>query len=82
MIAPPYGTPLSLQADPRRPRNIMERGERRYQSSAVDSEQLEGIRLIQVAAALGYGPARRVILRDYPQSRLMRSAVPTPELVL
>jgi hypothetical protein len=81
MIAPPYGTPLALQIDPRRLRSIMERGESQYRSAAVESEQLDGARLIQIAAALGFGPARRLAVQDYPRSRLMRSAVSAPDFV-
>jgi hypothetical protein len=77
----PYGTPLALQVDPRRLRALMDQGEAAYRSGAGEVAQAEGARLIQISAALGYGPARRLTVRDYPRVRLMRMVTPSPDVV-
>lgn len=81
MVAPPYGTALALQVDPRRLRAIMEKGEAVYRSAAGENVQIESAQLIQVAAVLGYGPARRLIVRDYARSRVIRMTSPEPNTV-
>jgi hypothetical protein len=81
MVAPPFGTPLDMQADPRRLRALMEAGEAAYTNATDDAKQVEGARRIQIAATLGYAPARRLIVRDYVRARPLRSAVPAPDAV-
>jgi len=79
MVVPPYGTPLVLQVDPRRPRAIMEKGEASYRGA--EDAQVEGARLIHEAAVLGFGPARQLIVRSYPSTRVIRMTSPAPDTV-
>jgi hypothetical protein len=81
MVAPPFGTPLTLMADPRQLRAITIRGVAAYESATKEDAQIKAARMIQVAAALGYGPARDLILANFTSARLMRSAVPAPDVV-
>jgi hypothetical protein len=48
---------------------------------AEEEKQIEGARRIQIAASLGYGPARRMIVREFARGRLLRSVVPAPDAV-
>lgn len=81
MVAPPFGTPLSLMADPRTLRTTMNRGVAAYESAANEHAQIDAARLIHIAAALGYGPARDLILENLTRGRAMRSAVPAPDAI-
>jgi hypothetical protein len=81
MVPPPFGTPLALQADPRRLRELMAAGEAAFAASADQDRQIGGAKRIQIAAALGFGPARRMIVQDYARARLLRAAVPAPDAV-
>ena len=77
MIAAPPETPSALQSvDPRQLRAIFQRGTAAMQKY-IDDElkvdgsdnkpKIEGARLVNVAASLGYEPARVLIARDYPE---------------
>jgi hypothetical protein len=44
-------------------------------------QQIEGIRLVQLSAVLGYGPGRDLLAREYSRSRLVRSAVSAPDAI-
>ncbi len=81
MVQPPFGTALALMADPRQLRAITIRGVTAYESATNEGAQVQALRLIHVAAALGYGPARDLILANFASGRLMRSAVPAPDAV-
>ena len=82
MIAPPPGTDPQLQsADPRRLRATFQRGIAALEQKSDDDIASGGARLVSIAAALGYGPARKVIARDYPRSKVIRSTVSSSEAV-
>jgi hypothetical protein len=82
MVAPPLGKPLALLGtDPRRLRALMDRGLRAYERAANEVQQIEGIRLVQLSAVLGYGPARDLLAREYSRSRRVRSAVSAPDAI-
>jgi hypothetical protein len=82
MVAPPQGTPNALLGtDPRRLRALMHRGFAVYQRAPTQIQQVEGIRLIQIAAVLGHGPSRDLLAREYSRSRLVRSVVPAADAI-
>ena len=91
MIPAPPETELALQGvDPRRLRASFQRGIAAMQSytddesivdGSHDEQKIEGARLVNVAAILGYEPARALIARDYPRSHIIRSALSAKEAV-
>jgi hypothetical protein len=81
MVLPPPGTPLAYAADPRALSTTMHRGLAIYESAPSDSHRLHGARLIQLAAVLGFEPARSLITRNYPRSRVMREATAAPDAI-
>jgi hypothetical protein len=81
MVPPPPQTELALQGvDPRRLRANFQRGMTAMQNDAED-QKVSGARLVSVAAILGYGPARLLIVHRYPSSSNIRSAVASAEAV-
>jgi hypothetical protein len=90
MIPPPPDTLSALQSvDPRQLRAVFQRGTAAMQKY-IDGEiadgsdnkpKIEGARLVNVAASLGFEPARAMIARDYPRSHIIRLAVPGNEAV-
>lgn len=72
MVPPPPGAKVS-SADPEMLARLMERGLAAYRAATADADRIEAARLLQVAAALGYGPARGVMARSYPRSHAVRS---------
>ena len=91
MIPAPPETELALQGiDPRRLRASFQRGMAAMQryvddepmvDGSHDDQKIEGARLVNVAAILGYEPARALIARDYPRSQIIRSALSANEAV-
>ena len=91
MIPAPPETELALQGiDPRRLRASFQRGTAAMQryvdgepmvDGSHDEQKIEGARLVNVAAILGYEPARALIARDYPRSHIIRSALSANEAV-
>ncbi len=85
MIPAPPETELALQGiDPRRLRANFQRGTAAMQKyvddepvvdRSQDERKIEGARLVNAAAVLGYGPARLLIARDYPRSHVIRAAL-------
>jgi len=81
-IPAPPGTESKLQeADPRTLGAMFERGKTMMQSNLDDVTTTAGARLINVAAALGYEPARAVITREYPRQPSLRSTVQSVEAI-
>jgi hypothetical protein len=62
-------------------RTILDRGVVAYASSATDPERAKGVNLIQIAALVGYPPARDLLARNYPQSEAIRSVVPANDAI-
>jgi hypothetical protein len=81
MVAPPFGTPLALMADPRQLRELTIRSIADYEATKHEAAQIAAMRKIQAAASLGYGPARDLILANFLSSRVVRTAVPAPDVV-
>ena len=67
--------------DPRRLRANFERGRKLLESAADDEGKVNGARLVNSAAILGYEPARILIAREYPRSQLIQTAVTGSEAV-
>jgi hypothetical protein len=81
MVAPPPGTPAAVTGiDPNRLRALMQQGFEAY-SAAEDVQQAKGLRLIRIAAALGHEPARSLVAREFPSSRVLRIVIPAAEAV-
>lgn len=90
-IAAPPETPLALQGtDPRQLRANFQRGTAAMQryvddelkgDGSQEKQKIEGARLVNIAAILGYEPARVLIARDYPRSHIIRSALSAEEAV-
>lgn len=91
MIPAPPETETALQGiDPRRLRTSLERGMAAMQKftddepiggGSDDEKKIEGARLVNAAASLGYEPARTLIARDYARSHILRSAVSASDAV-
>lgn len=73
IIAPPPGTDAKL-ADPQRLRILLDHGVVGLSANA-DIERVKGMRLVQIAAALGYEPARTMIVQEFPRSPVVRAVV-------
>ncbi len=67
--------------DPRKLRRIMDLGVTRYASATDDGGKSKGVSLVQLAALLGYPPARQLVVRNYPRSPSVRSTVPAQDAV-
>lgn len=81
LIALPPGTTREApRIDPRRIRTIVDRGVVEYASAKTDADRARGARLIQIAALVGYPPARDLLARNYPQSEAVRSVVPAKDV--
>jgi hypothetical protein len=82
MISPPPGTEMALQGiDPRRLRASFERGKNLMESATDDEQKINGARLVNSSAILGYELARLLIAREYPRSQLIQTAVTGSEAV-
>jgi len=82
MVKPPPGTPLALAGvDPNLLRAIAVDALAAYAAASSDGTRLEAARRIQVAAALGYAPARTFIVRGYSGSPQLRAAIAPAEAV-
>jgi hypothetical protein len=69
MIPAPPGTDSKLKdVDPRTLRAIFQRGRTARQSNSDDATSADDARLINIAAILGYEPARALITMEYPRS--------------
>ncbi len=69
-------TRTAAAVDPRKLREMMDRGVVAYASASTPEAQARGAKSILLAAQLGYGPARDLIARNYPRSEAMQSVVP------
>ena len=67
--------------DPRKLRRIMDIGVTRYASATDDGGKSKGVSLVQLAALLGYPPARQLVVRNYPRSPSVRNTVPAQDAV-
>ena len=82
MVKPPPGTPLALAGiDPDLLRAIAADALAAYAAASNDGARLEAARRIQVAAALGYAPARAFIARGYSRSPQLRAAAAPTDAV-
>ncbi len=75
------GTRTPTAVDPRKLREMMDRGVVAYAAASTREAQARAAKLIQAAAKLGYGPARDLIARNYPRSEAMQSVVPAADAV-
>jgi hypothetical protein len=82
MIPPPPQTAPSLQnVDPRQLASIFKHGKAAMESDYDDETKSTGARQANIAAILGYEPARVVLARGYPQSQIVRATVSSSEAV-
>jgi hypothetical protein len=82
LTALPPGTMREApRIDPRRIRAIVDRGVVAYASAKTDEDRARGARLIQIAALVGYPPARNLLVHNYPQSEAVRSVVPAKDVI-
>jgi len=79
LLFPEADTRAPAPADPRKLREMMDRGVVAYASASTREAQARGAKLIQLAAQQGYGPARDLIARNYPRSEAMQSVVPAAD---
>jgi hypothetical protein len=77
--APPATKPERL--DPRRLRRIMDMGVVTYGSAAGEQQKTKGAKLLQVSALLGFAPARRLVLHNYPRAPTVREVVSASDAV-
>jgi hypothetical protein len=81
LIAPPPGTDSKLApGDPQRLRILLDHGVVGLSANA-DIERVKGMRLVQIAAALGYEPARTMIAQEFPRSPVVRAIVPPADAI-
>jgi hypothetical protein len=81
LMAPPGSPRAVAQVDPRAVRTVLDRGVVAYASAATDADRAKGVSLIQIAALVGYPPARELLARNYPQSEAVRTAVPANDAI-
>jgi hypothetical protein len=62
--------------------NLMNAGVAKYTSDQGEASKVNGARLIQIAALLGYETARNLVVVNYPRAASMRMAVPAPDVIL
>ena len=67
--------------DPRKLRRIMDLGVAQYASASDVPGKTKGASQVQLAALLGYAPARELVVRNYPRSSAVRSAVPMQDAI-
>jgi hypothetical protein len=79
LLFPESSTHTPAAVDPRKLREMMDRGVVAYASASTREAQARGAKLIQLTAQLGYGPARDLIARNYPRSEAMQSVVPAAD---
>jgi hypothetical protein len=80
--APPPGPPEpDIRVDPGTLRKILDRGVVLYATATSDQDRAKGATLIQVAALVGYPPARALLARNYPQSAAVRAVVPADDAI-
>jgi hypothetical protein len=58
--------------DPRRLRASFELGKNLTESATDDEQKINGARLVNSSAILGYEPARMLIAREYPRSHVIQ----------
>jgi hypothetical protein len=82
LIKPPPGaSQAAAHVDPRMLRRIMDRGVVTFASSRQDADRAKGASLIQIAALVGFQPARSLLARNYPLSEAVRSIVPAEDAI-
>jgi hypothetical protein len=82
LIRPHPGTSRrTAPVDPRMLRKIVDRGVVTFASSKTDVERAKGAHLIQVAALVGFPPARVLLVRNYPASESVRAEVPVSDVI-
>jgi hypothetical protein len=81
LFAPPLKIIVPPLPNPRRLRELMDRGVVAYASSTTKAVQVRAAYRIQAAALAGYGPAGDLIARLYPQSEAVRVAVPPGDAI-
>ncbi len=75
-------TELTVEAiDHRRLTETFQRGITMMAAELDDTTRREGARLVNAAAIFGYEPARALIVREYPATPIIRSAVSAGEAV-
>jgi hypothetical protein len=72
---------VASKLDPRALRAVLDRGVVTYASTSSDPERAKGVNLIQIAALVGYPPARELLAHNYPQSEAVRSVVPANDAI-
>lgn len=81
-VPPAAAKPPPQDIEPSRLQGIYGRGEEAMERAAGSpDQQAAGARLVYIAAALGYPPARAFITREYPRSPAIRAVVPAPDAV-
>jgi hypothetical protein len=76
----PSGPSRSL--DPAQLRRVMDRGVAQFASAKDDAGRSRGADLVQVAALLGYSPARELVVRNYLRSPAMQRKRPSDRTAL
>ena len=70
-----------LRFDPLRLRRIMDLGVETYGSAGNEQQRAKGAKLLQLSALLGFAPARRLVVYNYPLAAAMREVVPESDSV-
>jgi hypothetical protein len=82
LIKPPPGaSEAPTHVDPRMLRRIMDRGVVTFASSRQDVDRAKAARLIQIAALVGFQPARSLLARNYPLSEAVRTIVSAEDAI-
>jgi hypothetical protein len=79
--APDPSTRTPAAIDPRKLREMMDRGVVAYASASTPEAQARAAKLIQRAAQLGFGPARDLVARNYLRSEAMQTVVSAADAV-
>jgi hypothetical protein len=82
LFQPPASTQVAtINANPRQLRKMVDHAVAAYASASDLATRKKAVTLIQIAALLGYSPARSFLVRNYPASETVRAVVDGADIV-
>jgi hypothetical protein len=79
--APAAAPAPATSINPATLRRVMDLGVAQFATGADDAAKTKGASLVLLSALLGFPPARELVVRNYPLSSAVRSAVPVQDVV-
>jgi hypothetical protein len=81
LLVPDLNARTAKAVSPSKLRELMDRGVVGYASAVTRDQKVRAVKLIELAAQLGYGPARDLVARNYPRSEAMQAVVPPADAI-